>query len=67
MKIMISLQKVMAILVLFCGIILTISESPIEEGLSTQMWLTFGGIALVLLSVGWLWLIDKEEVFWEVK
>lgn len=61
MKLLINLQKILAILVLIIGFVFMISETPISEGLASQMWLTVGGACVIGISALWLWLISKEE------
>ena len=61
MRFLIELQRFIAIIVLVIGFVLMISETPISEGFGAQAWLTIGGLGIILLSIGWLWLISKEE------
>lgn len=62
MKMMIVLQRILALVVIIIGIVLMLSEVPMN-GLLDQAWLTCGGLFIVLLSIGWEWLINKEEGF----
>lgn len=61
MKLLIISQRLMALVAMIVGIVLMISETPLEEGLIVQAWLTFGGMFVILLSLAWMWLISKEE------
>lgn len=63
MKMMIVLQRILALVAIIIGIVLMLSEVPMGEGLLAQAWLTCGGLFIVLLSIGWEWLINKEEGF----
>lgn len=61
MKLLINVQRALDGLVLIIGLFFLFSETPLSEGFSAQVWTTVGGLAIVLLSVLWTWLIDKEE------
>lgn len=63
MKLLIISQRLMASIALVVGFFLMLSETPLEKGLLAQAWLTFGGMFVILLSLAWLWLIDKEESY----
>lgn len=63
MKMMIVLQRILALVAIIIGIVLMLSEVPMSAGLLAQAWLTCGGFFIVLLSIGWEWLINKEEGF----
>ena len=61
MKLMIVIQKILILITFSIGFLFLFSESPINEGLSNQLWLTFGGAFIILLSFGWGWLTNFEE------
>ena len=61
MKIIIGLQRVLALITIAIGIVLTFAETPLNEGLSIQAWVTCGGIALVGVSLLWIALINWED------
>lgn len=65
--ILIYIQKLLAIVSLIAGIIVTFSETPITEGVKGQMILTLEGILLIAVSVGWLSLIGWEEEKFETR
>lgn len=60
MKMMIVLQRILALVAIIIGIVLMLSEVPMSS-LLEQAWLTCGGLFIVLLSIGWEWLINAEE------
>lgn len=61
MKAMIWLQRLIAIGVGMFGFLTMFSETPIEQGILTQLWVTLGGAFILGLSVAWLFLISFEE------
>ena len=61
MKVLIVLQKVLAMLAICTGMILSISDAPVAAGVTDQAWLTCGGIAVVGMSLLWVALISWEE------
>lgn len=65
--ILIYIQRLLAIASLIAGIIVTFSETPITEGIGSQMMLTLEGILLIAVSVGWLYLIGWEEEKYETR
>jgi len=61
MKILVFMQRILALVAMVVGAILMFSEAPLGQGLSAQVWLTVGGFCIVLLSIAWLWIANKEE------
>ncbi len=61
MKVMIFIQKLIAILVGIYGFLTMFSETPIEQGLMAQLWTTLGGAVILVLCALWIWLIGIEE------
>lgn len=61
MKIAMAIQKVLAIVVGMFGFLSMFGEVPESADLSAQAWVTVGGLVILGLSLGWLWLVDKEE------
>ena len=67
MKILEAIQTILAIVLMVCGIILFISETPITASLWEQIKLTGAGVLLIALSVGWLFLLGREEEKFETR
>lgn len=61
MKLLIGVQKVLVVIAFIVGLLFMISEAPMTASLAEQALLTFGGGFIVLLSLGWGWLVSKEE------
>lgn len=61
MKILVIVQRLIAIVTMIVGFMLMVSETPLNQGLYAQAWLTIGGFVIAVLSVGWLVLIGEEE------
>lgn len=64
MKIIVAIQRLLSILAVCVGIFLTFSETSETSGVSEQLWITFGGVALIVISVLWMKLTDFEEEKW---
>ena len=67
MKVMILFQRLIALIIGCFGLLLMLSETPISSNLSDQAWLTVGGLTIMLVCVGWLWLTGWEEKFVETR
>lgn len=65
--ILIYVQRILAVLSLIVGVLTTFSETPITDGIKGQIFVTFEGIALIIVSVGWLYLIKWEETKLETR
>ncbi len=65
MKAITLIQRFLALLMMCVGFILTISETPITQGLENQAWITCGGLVLIAICLIWLGLINWEESCFE--
>ena len=63
MKALIITQRLIATMVGIFGFLTMFGETPIEQGLEAQLWVTLGGIAILGISLIWLWLTDKETEY----
>ena len=61
MEILLTIQRILAVLVGIGGLILTFSEADVTAPVSQQLALTLGGIALIIVAVGWGILTGIEE------
>jgi len=61
MKALLIIQRILALAVGICGVVLMFSEVAITSPASEQLALTLGGIALVAVAVGWGLLTGVEE------
>lgn len=65
MKAITVIQKIMALMMLCVGFIMTFSEVPITQGWENQAWLSCGGLALIGVCLLWLKLVGWEESCFE--
>ena len=61
MKVIIFMQRLIAVCVMCFGILVTFSEVPASQSIWSQLFVTLGGIAIVLSAVGWMALTSWEE------
>ena len=61
MKLLIVIQKVMALIVGGYGSMVMFSEVPETESLLSQLFVTLGGAGIILATIFWLFLISLEE------
>lgn len=63
MKVMVVVQRILAILVGMYGFCLFFSEAEVTAGIGRMLEPIFFGSALIVVSIGWLILTGVEEDF----
>ena len=61
MKVMLVIQRVLAVLVGMYGFVLMFSEAELTAGIIEQLQPFVSGLALMVVSFGWLVLTGLEE------
>lgn len=67
MKILLWVQRILALLAGIYGFLALFSQVPITESVWSQFCLNAGGLVLILLAWGWIWLTGVEEQWIETK
>lgn len=67
MKILIYLQEILMVVAGVYGALLLFSEVPLSESWIEQMKVSGGGLIILLLCVGWAYLISWEEKVLETR
>lgn len=67
MKVILWLQRLIAVGVAIFGFLLMFSEVPVTESVWSQLFVTLGGLTIMLLGVAWIWLTGVEEKIVETR
>lgn len=67
MKILVYIQRLIAVGVAVFGFLMMFSEVPVTESVWSQLFVTLGGLVIMLLAAGWIWLTGVEEKIVETR
>lgn len=67
MKILVYIQRLIAVGVAMFGFLMMFSEVPVTESVWSQLFVTLGGLVIMLLAAGWIWLTGVEEKIVETR
>lgn len=67
MKILVYIQRLIAVGVAMFGFLMMFSEVPVTESVWSQLFVTLGGLTIMLLGAAWIWLTGVEEKIVETR